>query len=217
MATVSYECWKKKYNSMQFVRKPVWSSQQLLSTNTVCAVWRSGWWTSWQAANNTANPQGTCIHSTLQCSSLTPFSNGLLRISAVTSWYSLNHGNSTEKPVCIPNVQQCNAKRITTCHDSAMLARVACTMNQVNVIYFRYRWRLEANKLSVWRILIHTEEKKSKVDNKWSYFQELLRRIILILSLCWRRPGMGAVCETKGACVRFNMIQQQTTMMWCSL
>lgn len=173
--------------------------------------------TSWQAANNTANPQGTCIHSTLQCSSLTPFSNGLLRISAVTSWYSLNHGNSTEKPVCIPSVQQCNAKRITACHDSAMLARVACTMNQVNVIYFRYRWRPEANKLSVWRILIHTEEKKSKVDNKWSYFQELLRRIILILSLCWRRPGMGAVCETMGACVRFNMIKQQTTMMWCSL
>lgn len=118
--------------------------------------------TSWQAANNTANPQGTCIHSTLQCSSLTPFSNGLLRISAVTSWYSLNHGNSTEKPVCIPSVQQCNAKRITACHDSAMLARVACTMNQVNVIYFRYRWRPEANKLSVWRILIHTEEKKKQ-------------------------------------------------------
>lgn len=58
--------------------------------------------TCWQAANNTVT---AFIHTRPPRSSLPLTSNGFLRNPMVTSQDSVNHGNCTQKPVCIPYVQ----------------------------------------------------------------------------------------------------------------
>ena len=80
-------------------------------------------------------PQGACTHTTLQRSSLPPISNGLLRNPVVTSQDSVYHGNSTQKPACIPYVQLRNAKSEICSHNAAMLAHVVCAVNEVGVIF----------------------------------------------------------------------------------
>lgn len=47
----------------------------------------------------------------------------------------MNHGNSTQKPVCIPYVQLRNAKSIISSHDAAMLVHVARVVNAAGVIF----------------------------------------------------------------------------------
>lgn len=53
----------------------------------------------------------------------------------VTSQDSVNHGNSTQKPVCIPYEQLRNAANIIISQDAAMLAGVARVVNEAGVIF----------------------------------------------------------------------------------
>lgn len=57
----------------------------------------------------------------------------------------MNHGNSTQKPVCIPDVQLRIAKSIISSHDAAMLAHTARVVNEAGVIFqvkVRAPWHL---------------------------------------------------------------------------
>lgn len=97
--------------------------------------------------------QGTCTHTTLQRSSLPPISNGLLRNPMITSQDSVNHGNPTQKPVCIPYVQLRNAESIISSHDAAMLAHVPCVVNEAGVIFqiqVRPFWYIKLLDSSIW-------------------------------------------------------------------
>lgn len=53
----------------------------------------------------------------------------------VTLQDSVNHGNSTQKSVCIRYVQLRNVKNIISSHNAAMLAHVACVVNEAGVIF----------------------------------------------------------------------------------
>lgn len=64
----------------------------------------------------------------------------------VTSQDLVNHGNHTQKRVCIPYMELRNAENRISSHDAAILAHVTCVVNEAGVIFqvqVRAFWQTE--------------------------------------------------------------------------